>query len=111
MKQEPLSDDECHSEDGYAYDGDNDPFDEEDTFVHSNISVSFQFDSFVFSLSIFMLFIYKLCSIGLGDYDGSDNEYDEDNNEYDNSESKDYGCAHWERKNLPDLSNVKEEKV
>lgn len=46
-----------------------------------------------------------------GDYDGSDNEYDDDNNEYDNSESKDYGCAHWERKNHPDLSNVKEEKV
>lgn len=39
VKQEPLSDDECHSEDGYAYDGDNDPFDEEDTFVHSNIFI------------------------------------------------------------------------
>lgn len=40
VKQEPLSDDECHSEDGYVYDGDNDPFDEEDTFVHSNIDHS-----------------------------------------------------------------------
>lgn len=53
-----------------------------------------------------IFFVYHLS----GDYDGSDNEYD-DNNEYDNSESKDYGCAHWERKNHPDLSNVKEEKV
>lgn len=35
VKQEPVSDDEGHSEDGYGYDGDNDPFYEEDTFVHS----------------------------------------------------------------------------
>lgn len=35
VKQEPISDDECHSEDGFAYDGDQDHFDEEDTFVHS----------------------------------------------------------------------------
>lgn len=35
VKQEPISDDECHSEDGYAFDGDNDPFDEEDNFVPS----------------------------------------------------------------------------
>lgn len=48
---------------------------------------------------------------GPGDYDGSDNDYDEDNNEYDNSESKGYGTTHWERKNHPDLSSVKEEKV
>lgn len=31
VKQEPISDDECHSEDGYGYDA----FDEEDAFVHS----------------------------------------------------------------------------
>lgn len=47
----------------------------------------------------------------LGDFDGSDNDYDDDNNEYGNSEAKEYGCQHWERKNQPDIAHVKEEKV
>lgn len=46
-----------------------------------------------------------------GDFDGSDNDYDDDNNEYGNSEAKEYGCQHWERKNKPDIAHVKEEKV
>lgn len=39
VKQEPLSDDECNSEDGYGYDGNHDEFDEEDTFNHSTINI------------------------------------------------------------------------
>lgn len=35
VKQEPVSDDDCPSEEGYGFDGENDPFDEDDTFVHS----------------------------------------------------------------------------
>lgn len=53
-------------------------------------------------------FLIRLLS---GDFDGSDNEYDDDNNEYGNSEAKEYGCQHWERKNEPVIAHVKEEKV
>lgn len=35
VKQEPVSEDECPSEEGFGFDVDNDPFDEDDTFVHS----------------------------------------------------------------------------
>lgn len=38
VKQEPPSDDEIHSDDGYGYDG-LDPFDEDDTFVHSKLKI------------------------------------------------------------------------
>lgn len=46
-----------------------------------------------------------------GDFDGSDNDYDDDNNEYGNSDAKEYGCQHWERKTQTDVPIVKEEKV
>lgn len=36
VKQEPLSDDDGHSEVGYVFDRENDTFDEEDTFINSN---------------------------------------------------------------------------
>lgn len=36
VKQEPVSDDDCPSDpEGFGFDGENDPFDEDDTFVHS----------------------------------------------------------------------------
>lgn len=42
VKQEPLSDDECHSEDGYGFDGENDAFEEDDNFIHSKNFAAFQ---------------------------------------------------------------------
>lgn len=109
VKQEPLSDDECNSEDGYGYDGNHDEFDEEDAFNQSTINI-FSFNKTIDLDYCISNSIYTINLLS-GDFEGSDNDYDDDNNEYDNSGSKGFGCQHWERKTLPDLANVKEEKV
>lgn len=120
VKQEPLSDDECQSEDGdnEHFDGDHDEFYDEENFVNSKFGFSFRttnkqksIQSPLRSFRYYFITLFKPFISISGDYDGSDNEYDEDNNEYDNSESRNYGAQHWERRNHPDLSNVKEEKV
>lgn len=41
VKQEPVSDDEVHSEEGFPYDGEND---DEENFVHSKFIVPFSFE-------------------------------------------------------------------
>lgn len=106
VKQEPVSDDECHSEDAYQFEGDHDPDEEEDAFAPSECKLIFVvFEHTLPTMS--SLLINNLS----GDFDGSDIDYDDDNNEYGNSETKGYGSQHWERKAQPDLTNVKEEKV
>lgn len=61
VKQEPVSDDDCPSEEGYGFDGDNDPFDEDDTFVHSK----FQFQFLITDPLIMKSFFVSICLLFL----------------------------------------------